>query len=187
MGRRGPRVWGVANRPSAASASVAGASESLADSLTRSVDKRTMAENSGGFAGAADTERARRLTEQREKDKSRFAAAKRAMVEETERRGLKAPSERFDSTFAPDDALTRAVTGLVSKADYGRIRREHFGEDAPAAAPAADDAAAAAERERQRAANKRKAERLAKRQKSQLSFGDDEDAEGGGGGEAAPA
>lgn len=140
------------------------------------------------FAGAADTDRARRLTEQREKDKSRFAAAKRAMVEETERRGLKSSAEKFSSTFTKDDALTLATTGLVSKADYGRIRREHFGEDAPAAAPAADDAAAtAAEHERQRAAQKRKAERLAKRQKSQLSFGDDDAEGGGGGGEMAPA
>ncbi|KAJ1622329.1 hypothetical protein T492DRAFT_885393 [Pavlovales sp. CCMP2436] len=136
-------------------------------------------------SGAASSDRARRLTAAREADMAVFAARKRALEDETARGGLKSNADKFDSTLSTDDRLTQATVGLVSKADYGRLRREFLSEDAaaaPVAAPAAE-----AETERQRAAQKRKVgreqQRAKAKQRAALSF-EEEDEEGRG--EAPP-
>ena len=131
------------------------------------------------FAGG-DTDRARRLLEARARDRAAFEARKLQLEEETRRRGVQPREEKYDATTSTvDDAVTRRTVGLVSKSDYGRLRREALGEAAPAAALAAAPAAAE-QSERQRAAQKRKAERERsrekQRQRSALSFGDDDDA-----------
>mmetsp|Transcript_9881 Transcript_9881/g.24819 ORF Transcript_9881/g.24819 Transcript_9881/m.24819 type:complete len:151 (+) Transcript_9881:179-631(+) len=132
-------------------------------------------------SGAASSDRARRLTAAREADMAVFAARKRALEDETARGGLKSNADKFDSTLSTDDRLTQATVGLVSKADYGRLRREFLSEDAaaaPVAAPAAE-----AETERQRAAQKRKVgreqQRAKAKQRAALSF-EEEDEEGRG-------
>lgn len=137
------------------------------------MEARGVAEVIGG-----GSERVRRLVEARERDKALFAAQKQKLEDETQRRGLQAREDKFDATLTTfDDALSRRTIGLVSKSEYGRIRRETLGEAAPATAPTAAPAAAEPS-EKQRAAQKRKAERERarekQRQRASLSFGDDE-------------
>lgn len=132
---------------------------------------------SGSFASGGDQrDRARKLAEKREREKAENAARRAALEEETARSGLKSREERFDVTVDTfNDALTRSTVGLVSKADYGRLRAAVAAAAAPAGAPAA------AETAKERAARKRKAEReksrSQQRQRSALSFAADDDDE----------